>query len=104
MTLSEIVVEATLYPDGTLHLDRKPELSPGRVTVVLKRASDPIQPQAENWWDWLETVCAEREASGNPFMNEVQMQDYIEWLREDDDRIDLIHREMARAKRLEEKL
>ena len=38
MSLTEIVVEGTLKPDGTLELDEKPSLSPGRVTVILQPA------------------------------------------------------------------
>ena len=36
MSLSEVVVEGTLKPDGTLELDQKPSLSPGRVQVTVK--------------------------------------------------------------------
>lgn len=36
MSLSENVIEGTLKPDGTLELDQKPSLSPGRVTVILQ--------------------------------------------------------------------
>jgi hypothetical protein len=42
MSLSEIVVEATLKPDGTLELDQKPNLSPGRVQVTVK----PLAPDS----------------------------------------------------------
>ena len=35
MIHQEAVVEGTLKPDGTLELDQKPNLSPGRVKVVL---------------------------------------------------------------------
>ena len=38
MSLSEVVIEGTLKPDGTLELDQKPSLSPGRVTVVLRKS------------------------------------------------------------------
>jgi hypothetical protein len=31
MSLTEVVVEGTLKPDGMLELDQKPSLSPGRV-------------------------------------------------------------------------
>lgn len=40
MSLTEIVVEGTLMPDGTLQLDEKPRLSPGRITVVLRQESE----------------------------------------------------------------
>jgi hypothetical protein len=36
MSLTEVVVEGTLKPDGTLELDQKPNLSPGRVQVIVK--------------------------------------------------------------------
>jgi hypothetical protein len=36
MSLREVVVEGTLKPDGTLELDQKPSLSPGRVQVIVK--------------------------------------------------------------------
>src|SRR5947209_8435546 len=36
MSLSENVIEGTLKSDGTLELDQKPSLSPGRVTVTLQ--------------------------------------------------------------------
>jgi hypothetical protein len=36
MDITQIVVAGTLNPDGTLVLDQKPSLSPGRVTVVLQ--------------------------------------------------------------------
>jgi len=36
MSLSEVVIEGTLKPDGTLELDEKPKLSPGRVQVIVK--------------------------------------------------------------------
>jgi hypothetical protein len=36
MSLGEVVMEGTLKPDGTLELDQKPNLSPGRVQVVLR--------------------------------------------------------------------
>jgi hypothetical protein len=36
MSLSENVIEGTLKPDGTLELDQKPSLSPGRVQVIVR--------------------------------------------------------------------
>jgi hypothetical protein len=38
MSLQEVMVEGTLNADGTLQLDEKPNLSPGRVTVILQPA------------------------------------------------------------------
>lgn len=41
MSLTETVIEGTLKPDGTLELDQKPGLSPGRVQVTVKPLVSP---------------------------------------------------------------
>ncbi len=99
MSLHEIVVEGTLKPDGTLELDQKPNLPPGRVQVVLRSAEEPA-PTQEGWWPYLQRIRAEREAAGYPFMNEEEVTAYIEELRADDDRIEEAYRlaEEARKK------
>jgi hypothetical protein len=45
MSLSQVVIEGTLKPDGTLELDEKPSLSPGRVTVILQPAQARASPK-----------------------------------------------------------
>jgi hypothetical protein len=44
MSLDEAIVEGTLKPDGTLELDEKPNLSPGRVKVILQPATASTAP------------------------------------------------------------
>ena|ERR1043165_4351811 len=88
MSLTEIIVQGTLRPDGTLELDQKPNLSPGRVTVVLRQESEPLPK--EDWFEYLQRIRAEREAAGHPFMNEEQTNAYIEWLRQSDPIDDLL--------------
>lgn len=83
MSTIETIVGGTLQPDGTLVLDAKPDLSPGRVTVVLRQDVQTAAP-AENWWQFLQRIRAEREASGYPFMNDEEVQAHVEWLREGD--------------------
>ena len=100
MNLTEITVEGTLKPDGTLELDQKPNLPPGRVTVVLRQDAEAVTQ--EGWWPYMQRVRAEREAAGYHFMNEAEMEAHIQWLREDEDRIDRIHREMDLEKRRQE--
>jgi len=46
MSVTETVIAGTLKPDGTLELDEKPNLSPGRVTVVLRHESEPKLTQS----------------------------------------------------------
>lgn len=44
MSLTDIVVDGTLKPDGTLELDQKPGLSPGRVRVTVKSVPSTPPP------------------------------------------------------------
>ncbi len=92
MSLTEIVVNGTLKPDGTLELDQKPGLPAGRVTVVLRQESGiapaaNAEPPKENWWQFMQRARKELEASGAKFMNEEEVNAHIAWLREED-RID----------------
>ncbi len=91
---TSVTVQGTLKPDGTLELDTRPELPPGRVRVVLQPLPASATAQ-EDWWQYLQRVRAEREAAGYPFMNEAEMAAHLQWLREDDDRIERIYREMG---------
>jgi hypothetical protein len=86
MSLSEFSVEGTLMPDGTLELDHKPSLAPGRVTVLLRQTPEVTVP-SDDWLQCLQRLRADREASGYPFMNEVDLNVHLAWLREAD-RID----------------
>ncbi len=45
MSSAESVVQGTLKPDGTLELDEKPKLSPGRVIVTLQPTQTGSTPQ-----------------------------------------------------------
>jgi hypothetical protein len=93
MRLSEVVLGGTLRPDGTLELDQKPSLSPGRVTVILRQETKSIPPPTQDWWQALQRIRAEREASGYPFMDEEALEGHIQWLREGD-RIDELLKEL----------
>jgi hypothetical protein len=98
MNLSEIVIGGALRPDGSLELDQKPNLLPGRVTVVLRQQSEATQQPEEDWFQHLQRLRAEREATGYPFMNEEEMTTHLEWLREGD-RIDDLLRQADAQRR-----
>ena len=89
MSFTEITVEGTLKPDGTLELDQKPNLPPGRVTVLLRQESAPAPPK-EDWWQFMQRTRRELEVAGSHFMNEAEIEAHIQWLRDDEDRIDRI--------------
>ncbi|HKI35762.1 MAG TPA: hypothetical protein VKA46_28160 [Gemmataceae bacterium] len=98
MSLSEVVIEGTLKPDGTLELDQKPNLSPGRVTVVLRQVSAAPQPPKEDWWQFLQNARKRMEEAGCHFMDDKEVQAHIEWLRAPD-HIDELLREADERRR-----
>jgi hypothetical protein len=92
MSVQEVMIEGVLQVDGTLQLNEKPNLAPGRVTVVLRRVEEP-KSVGENWLQCLEGIRVKREAEGYPFMNEQETSAHVQWLREGD-RIDDLLREV----------
>jgi len=58
MSLTESVTEGTIQPDGTLVLDEKPTLAPGRVTVVLRREAEVTLPRDDPFWQRMEAMWA----------------------------------------------
>jgi hypothetical protein len=95
MMPSQTVIQGTLKPDGTLELDEKPNLPPGRVEVLL-RAVPPASPPAEDWWQFLQRVRAEREASGHRFRTKEEIDADLEDLRSDNERLEELYREIER--------
>jgi hypothetical protein len=101
MSLREVMVEGTLKPDGTLELDQKPNLSPGRVQVVLRSATEAPPPQ-EDWFQFMQKARKKLEEAGCHFLDEQEMQARIAWLREGD-RIDDLLREADKQRRKPER-
>ena len=58
MSLQEVLIEGTLQPDGTLQLDRKPNLAPGRITVILRQATAPELPTDDPFWQRMQAIWA----------------------------------------------
>jgi hypothetical protein len=85
----EIVVAGTLKPDGTLELDQKPLLVPGRVTIVLRQESTTA-PAQEDWWQFMQRTRRELDAAGSRFLNEEEVNAHLGWLREGDPIDDLL--------------
>jgi hypothetical protein len=63
VSLSEVVIEGTIKPDGTLELDQKPNLAPGRVQVIVQALPD--LPEGDPFWDMLKSIWAEQKARGH---------------------------------------
>ena len=92
MISQEMITTGTLKPDGTLELDGKPDLPPGRVQVVL-RQEVAASPSSESMLEFLHRTRRELEAAGSHFMNDQEVEDHIAWLREEDP-IDVMLRDL----------
>jgi hypothetical protein len=58
MALTETVIEGTLNADGTLTLDEKPNLPPGRVKVVLRQEAAIDVPADDPFWQRMRAIWA----------------------------------------------
>lgn len=67
MSFREDVIEGTLKPDGTLELDQRPKLPPGRVTVVLRPGTEakPPRPLDDAFFQMMEAIWAGQKARGH---------------------------------------
>jgi hypothetical protein len=89
---SQATVQGTLKADGTLELDQKPNLEPGRVTVVLHRTAPFPPPTQQSWWQFMQDARKQMEEADCHFMDETEMQAHIDWLREGDPIDDMLHK------------
>jgi hypothetical protein len=65
MNLNTAVVQGTLKDDGTLELDEKPLLTPGRVQVTILPIPDPAVTRSRRTiLDVLDEIHASQEARG----------------------------------------
>src|SRR5438445_757452 len=101
MSPTQVEVQGTLQPDGTLVLDEKPNLAPGRVRVVVQSQTAPAPPQ-ENLLDFVQRVHRDSVARGHRFLTDEEMAAWIEELRADDDRIEQAYRAAEENRRQEE--
>ncbi len=63
MSPRPVVVEATLKPDGTLELDEKLALPPGRVQVMVQPL--PELPDDDPFWQMMKRIWAGQKARGH---------------------------------------
>ncbi len=87
----------TVRPDGTLDLDQKVTVVPGRVKVRVESVEVPAPP-AETLVQFVQRTRRELEAAGHKFMNDEEVTAWIEELRSDDDRIEQIYRQADEEK------
>ena len=61
MSATHVVVEGTLKPDGSLELDSKPNLPPGRVQLIVQPL--PELPKDDPFWQMMQRIWADRKAA-----------------------------------------
>lgn len=54
MNSTDIVIEGTVQPDGTLVLDGPAKLPAGRVQVIVRALADP--PPGDPFWDMMRSI------------------------------------------------
>ena len=63
MNPSAVIVRGTLKEDGTLELDEKPNLPPGRVQLIVQHLPQGAEARP-GWWEVLQQIWKDQEARG----------------------------------------
>lgn len=100
MPRNAIEIQGTLREDGTLVLDQKPDLPPGRVKVTVQTVLDYKQTEI---WQFFERLWAEREALGIPPRSQEEIDSYLATMRDDDERCQLIEQIQEECRRQRER-
>jgi hypothetical protein len=104
MATPVVDIVGTLQADGTLVLDEKPNMPPGRVCVTVRPLADLMQTDI---WQFFERVWAEQRARGHvPRSKEAIDADIAAARQEDEERmleIERLQEECWRARQQEQK-
>ena len=99
MSTNLVQIQGTLQPDGTLVLDEKPSVPPGRVRVTVQPLGDPKQTPV---WRTLEKIRADQKARGHVPRTREEIDADIAAMREEDEQrmqeIERLHAECQRRR------
>ncbi len=99
MTTNAIEIQGTLREDGTLVLDQKPNLPPGRVKVTVEPVPDYKQTEI---WQFFERLWAEQRARGHVPRTREEIDAELEAARQEDEErmrgLERIHEECERRR------
>jgi hypothetical protein len=79
MNATVVVVEGRVQPDGTLELTQKIDFPAGPVHVTVQPIIEPVQP--DRFWKLMESIWADRRASGRAHRTREEIDAEIEELR-----------------------
>ena len=91
---TQVVVQGTLKPDGTLELDEKPNLPPGRVQLVMVPL--PELPKDDPFWQRMQAIWDRQKARGHVPRSEAEVEAERRALRDE------MEEEIQEAIRLQE--
>jgi hypothetical protein len=96
MASANLEVLGTVRPDGTLELDHKLSVPPGRVKVRVESVEPPSQP-AEGLVEFVRRLRREMEASGHAFRTKEAIDAEMAEMREEwEERLDELERARGR--------
>jgi hypothetical protein len=101
MTTKAIQVQGTLREDGTLVLDEKPNLPPGRVNVLLEPAS-PAAGDANDLVSVLERIHAAQARRGHVPRSVEEINASLAEMRDDEERSRMIEQIQEECRRQRE--
>jgi hypothetical protein len=81
MGATHLVVEGTLKPDGSLELDSKLDLPPGRVQLIVQPLPD--LPKDDPFWQMMQGIWAARAAAGRTPRSTEEVEAQRRAIRED---------------------
>lgn len=96
MSTNAIEVQGTLREDGTLVLDERPNLPPGRVKVTVELVIDYTQTEI---WQFFERLWAEQRARGHVPRSQEEIDQYLATMRDDDERCQMIEQIQEECRR-----
>jgi hypothetical protein len=99
MSLDGVIVQGTVKPDGTLELDERVNLAPGRVQVTMVPV--PELPKDDPFWQRMEAIWADQKRRGHVARSVQEVEAERQAVREEwDQRIRRIERIQAEAEEL----
>ena len=99
MSFDGVVVQGTLKPDGTLELDERVNLAPGRVQVTMVPV--PELPKSDPFWQRMEAIWADQKRRGHVAASVEEVEAQRQAVREEwEERMRRIERIQAEAEEL----
>jgi hypothetical protein len=81
MSATHVVIEGTVKPDGSLELDSKLDLPPGRVQLIVEPLPD--LPKDDPFWQMMEGIWAAQKARGHVSRTKEEIDAEIRLMRDE---------------------